>query len=91
MMIIAKSYSIETILNIKNGTNDKRPIYFKDKTLMMNIENTENINLRTITIFSEYSIANGLPCNIIMNVSNKQKIINKCSQYFIDFNFTSNL
>ena len=87
----SKSYSIETILNIKNGTNDKRPIYFKDKTLMMNIENTENTNLRTITIFSEYSIANGLPFDIIMNLPKDQKIIKKCSQYFIDFNFTSNL
>ena len=48
-------------------------------------------NLRTLIINTEYSIINCLPCDIIVRFSDKQIIIKKCTQYYIDNNTKNDL
>ena len=43
-------------------------------------------NVRTLIINTEYSIINCLPCDIKINFSNKENIIKKCTQFYININ-----
>ena len=48
-------------------------------------------NVRTILIYNDISIINGLPCDLIVHFGKKKEVINKCYQYFIDDYFGGQL
>ena len=80
--VVSKNFTVGKMLDMKTDAYYKIP--FKDKILMMKLDHKIR-NVRTLTIFSEYSIVNCLPCDISMIVSNKKILIKKCTQSFIDF------
>ena len=86
----SENYKLDTILNNKTDTVYKKQIKFKKKTFLMKLE-LKTTNLRTLIINTEYSIINCLPCDIIVRFSDKQIIIKKCTQYYIDNNTKNDL
>ena len=86
----SENYNLDKILNINTDTVYKKQIKFKKKSFIMKLEH-KTTNVRTLIINTEYSIINCLPCDIVIRFSDKQLIIKKCTQYYIDNNTKTDL
>ena len=86
----SSNYNINDILNTKIDQSYKKAIKFKYKTLIMNLDHKIK-NVRTLVINTKYSIVNCLPCTLNIYYLNKQNSLEKCTQFFIDFNLDCQL
>ena len=77
----SENFNLGPIIN--TNSEFKKPITFKNKSLVMKLDH-KITNVRALIINTEYSIINCLPCNIVIHFSKKKALIKKCSQYFID-------
>ena len=84
----SQNYNISDILNTKTNQPYKKQIKFKNNYLIMNLD-CKITNVRSLLINTEYSIVNCLPCDLNIYYLNKNEIIEKCTQYFIDYNLNS--
>ena len=82
------SYNISAFQDLDFSYSGK--IKFKNVNLKMKLDN-KIPSVHTIILNSEYSIINCLPCNLTIRFSSKKEIIKKCTQYYINENYTSDL
>ena len=80
-------YNLSEILNSKKF---KKKLKFSEKSYTMEMFKKFK-KIRMMVIYSEYNIINCLPCNIVVDYSNKMDMIEKCTQLYISENYIKNL
>ena len=81
------NYSIDEIVNINQNNNNqiyKKNILINNTILLMNLS-YKIPNVKTILIGCEYILINCLPCNISLTANNKNYIVEKCTEQYLDF------
>ena len=86
----SQTFNIGAFQDLDTDFEFKDKIKFKKKYLVMKLDHKIH-NVRTIIINTEYSIVNCLPFNLTIHFSQKKEVIKKCTQYYIDEYFGSNL
>ena len=83
------SLSLNEIIDIKIEENYNKNICIHNKYL--NIKLNRNIfNVRELVFICEFSIINCLPIDIELMILNKNYIIKKCNQFYLDFTSEKN-
>ena len=83
----SNNYSIEEIVNINQNNNNqtyKKNIIINNTILLMNLS-YKIPNVKTILIGCEYIFINCLPCDINLTANNKNYIVEKCTEQYLDF------
>ena len=77
-------FNIEDFDNIGNDEKFEQNIVVNEKEILLKLVRKIQ-NVKELLFIFEYSIINCLPCDILMETSNDEIKIKKCSQYFIEF------
>ena len=84
------NFSLNKIINNDINYEYKMGIKFINKSLIMKLDHKIR-NVRTLIINTQYSIVNCLPCDLFIYLDKYTITLSKCSQYYIDINYDSEL
>ena len=85
------NYNFSDFIDLSMDKSFQRRMKLGDKVLSLNLDRTIK-NVRSLVIFSEFSIINCLPCELVVWTYHKKSItIKTCHQYYVNFSFDNSL
>ena len=81
----SSSFNLNEIVNTDTHQRYRKYIHLPNRKILLMKMKRQIGEIRTILITCEYSIINCLPCDILVETSERGLMVEKCSQQFIDF------
>ena len=89
--IYSQNYNFSDFIDLPMDRSYQKRMKLGDKILSLNLDRSIK-NVRSLVIFSEFSIINCLPCDLMVLTHNKKCVtIKKCHQYYINYSFDNSL